>query len=418
MSLLSLFVSLLGLVVLSAFFSGSETGMMAVNRYRLRHLARQKHKTASCVNHMLERPEKLLGIILIGNTFANILASAIATVIAVHLFGDIGVVVATILLTLAVLVFAEITPKTLAALYPQRIAFFAAWPLWALLRVLYPIVWLANTIVKGLLGCFGVQVKRRTLDHLTPEELKTLLNEAGNHIPNDHQAMLTRILDLELMRVEDVMIPRQKISIIDLNDEWESIVNQILTERHGIYPVCRDSLDELEGLLPVHAIIHKIADKEFHKNQLLAAVKEPYFIPENTSLNTQLINFKEAQQRSGLVVDEYGEIQGYLSLEDILEEIVGKFTTKRLATGREVFPETDGSFVVAGSANIRELNRSMGWKFNASGPKTVGGLITEQLEFIPTAGTGLRLNGYPIEVLKVQDNHIKTVRIYPKLREQ
>ena len=417
MSLLSLFIALVILICISAFFSGSETGMMAVNRYRLRHLARQKHKTAGRVNQMLTTPERLLGVILIGNTFANILASAIATMIAVHLFGEIGVIAVTVLLTLVVLVFAEITPKTLAALHPERVTFVAAYPLYVLLKLFYPVVWLANTAAKFLLKCVGVTVKKRTLDHLSTGELKTLLHEAGNQIPPDHQDMLMRILDLENVQVEDVMIPLHKIVAIDLTDEWNDIVAQIVGQRHSYFPLCNDGLDNLIGMLPVRSVVHLIAQNKMTKEDLPKHAREAYFVPENTPLNTQLLNFKREKQRNGLVVDEYGDIQGYISLEDILEEIVGEFVVKTLATGHEVFPQSDGSYVVVGSVNIRELNRNMDWHFSTEGPKTMSGLVTEYLEAIPQPGTGLRVNGYPIEILKVQDNRIKTLKVYPKLRD-
>ena len=417
MSITTLFLLLLALVVLSACFAGAETGMMAVNRYRLRHLARQNHKIASRVNKMLMTPERLLGVILIGNTFTNILTSAIATVIAVHLFGEMGVIAMTVVLTLFVLIFAEITPKTLAALYPERVAFAAALPLHCLLKLLYPVVWLANSVVKVLLQRVGIKVEQRTLDHLSTDELKTLLHEAGNHIPSDHQDMLMRILDLENIRVDDVMVPRHKIKVIDLSDEWDDIIAQIVGQRYSYFPLCEEGLDNLLGMLPVRSVILLIAQNKLKKEDLIKHARDVYFIPENIPLNTQLINFKREQQSSGLVVDEYGEIQGYISLEDILEEIVGEFSLKTVATGREVFPQSDGSYVVAGGVNIRDLNRNMEWHFSTEGPKTLGGLVMESLEDMPRTGTGLRIDGYPVEIIKVQDNRINSLRIYPKLRQ-
>lgn len=413
-SLSALFSLLVFLIVLSAFFSGSEIGMMSLNRYRLRHLAKQKNRSAQRVSQLLIRPDRLLGVILIGNTFANIFAASLATLISVRLFGDIGVAIGTIVLTLIILIFAEVAPKTVAALYPQRVAFLASWPLRILLFLLSPLVWLTNTVANGLLRLLQIKIDVEKNDHLSQEELRTVVYEAGNLIPSDHKEMLVRILDLGAVTVDDIMVPRSEIVGIDLDEDWEDILEDLENSQHTRLPVYVDSIDKVVGIVHLRSVLNLIADERLNKEALRTISEDAYFVPEGTPLNTQLMNFKAAKCRSGLVVDEYGDIQGLVTMEDILEEIVGQFTTDMATLSRDVHPQEDGSYVVDGGAMLRDLNRSMGWQFPCEGPKTLSGLIIEYLEYIPSPGTGLKIADHPIEIIQVKDNKIKTIKVLPK----
>ncbi len=410
----SLALALLFLLLLSAFFSASETGMMSLNRYRLRHLAKHKHRGARNVSKLLERPDRLIGVILTGNNIVNILASAIGTIIGIRLFGDYGVAAATAALTIIILLFAEVTPKTLAALYPERIAFPASYPLAVLLKLLYPLVWLINTIGNGLLRLLGVNPAMVRDDHLSTDELRTVVHEAGQLIPRRHQEMLLSILDLEKVAVEDIMVPRSEIIGIDINDDWKSILRQLSHGQHTRVLLYRDSMDDAVGFIHARDALRLLTKEQLDKATLLRAVHEIYFIPEGTPLNVQLLKFQRNRERVGLVVDEYGDIQGLVTLEDILEEIVGDFTTSMApTTSDEVEPQADGSYLVEGGANIRDLNREMHWQLPTDGPKTISGLIIEYLEEIPQNQLGLRLAGYPIDVVEVGENMVKLARIYP-----
>jgi Mg2+/Co2+ transporter CorB len=410
-----LFGALVVLIVLSGFFSGSETALMALNRYRLRHLARAKHAGAVRAARLLERPDRLIGLILLGNNFVNILASAIATVIALQLMGEAGIAVATGLLTLAILIFAEVAPKTLAALNPERIAFPATFLLAPLLKLLYPLVWAINAVANALLRLLGVSPEDVARDHLSTEELRTVVHEAGAMIPRRHQKMLLSILDLENVAVEDIMVPRNEIVGIDLDDDWSDIQAQLTSSQYTRLPVYRESLDNVIGMVHLRQITHLLLKGGLHRQDLESTLREPYFVPEGTPLNTQLLHFQRRKQRMALVVDEYGDIRGLVTLEDILEEIVGEFTTDPGAITGDVHPQPDGTYLVDGSANIRELNRVMNWHLPTDGPKTVNGLVLEYLENIPQPGTSLRVAGYPIEIVQTRGNAVKMVRIKPVL---
>jgi magnesium and cobalt exporter, CNNM family len=410
-----LFGALLVLILISAFFSGSETGMMALNRYRLRHLARAGHRGAKRVSALLDRPDRLIGLILLGNNFVNILASSIATLIGLRLMGEAGIALAAALLTVVILIFSEVAPKTLAALHPERIAFTASYVVAPLLRVLYPLVYLINSIANGLLRLFGLRPDEAAGTSLSSEELRTVLNEAGAMMPRRHQKMLLSILDLEKVTVDDVMIPRHEIVGIDLNDRWETVVQQLTNTQHTRLPVYRDSIDNIAGMLHVRNALRIVRSPKAGTEALMAAVVEPYFVPEGTPLNTQLLNFQHVRRRIGLVVDEYGDILGLITLEDILEEIVGEFTTGGPAVLKDIQPLDDGSYLVDGAANIRQLDRVMHWHLPTDGPKTLNGLVMEYLETIPEPGTSLRIGGYPIEIVQTKENAVKTVRVYPRL---
>ena len=408
-----LFIILCALIVLSAFFSSTETGLLTLNRYRLRHRANKGHRGARIAARLLERPDRLLGVILLGNNFVNILASAIATVIGLRMSGDGGVAIATGVLTLVLLIFGEVTPKTLAALHPERVALPAAYVYLPLLKVLYPIVYVVNLIANGILKLLRLYPDDRGMDSLSSEELRTVVAEAGAMIPQRHQRMLLSILDLEKATVEDIMVPRNEIKGIDSSEEWESIVSTIVHAEHTRLPIYEGSIDDLRGVVHLRTLLALMHDQRLDHDSLLAAAREPYFVPEGTPLNQQLLNFQNQKRRIGFVVDEYGDIQGLVTLEDILEEIVGEFTTDPAQRAKHVFMDTDSSYLVDGTVTIRSLNRSMGWKLPSTGPKTLNGLILEYLETIPQTGAKLRLNGYDIEIAETKANAVKTVRIRP-----
>ncbi|KVX03430.1 HlyC/CorC family transporter [Shewanella frigidimarina] len=409
----ALLIFLLVLIVISAYFSGSETAMMSLNRYRLRHLASNDHKGAQRALKLLDRPDRLIGLILIGNNLVNILASAIATIIGMRLFGDMGVAIATGVLTIVVLVFAEVTPKTFAALHPERIAFPSSILLGWLLILLSPLVKAINLITSIFLRLMGIKTVK-TSDALSQEELRTVVHEAGALIPQRHQEMLLSILDLEKVTVEDIMISRSDIYAINVNDDFKLINKQVIQSPHTRVLVYRDNIDDAVGFIHLRDALRLQSKEQFSKSSLLRAVKELYFIPEGTPLNVQLTNFQQNKERIGLVVDEYGDIQGLVTLEDILEEIVGDFTTSMLTTASEdINIQQDGSFLIDATINIRDLNKEMKWNLPIDGPKTLNGLIIEFLEDIPAANTSLRIVDYQIEVIDVADNMIKTVRVLP-----
>ncbi|MGL5392803.1 MAG: HlyC/CorC family transporter [Shewanella sp.] len=410
----ALLIMLLVLILFSAYFSSSETAMMTLNRYRLRHLAANGHKGAIRALKLLERPDRLIGLILIGNNLVNILASAVATIIGMRLWGDMGVAIATGGLTLVVLVFAEVTPKTIAALNPERIAFPSSLLLTALSKMFAYVVTLINLITTGILRLMGIK-SISSSDALSKEELRTVVHEAGALIPQRHQEMLLSILDLEKMTVEDIMVPRSEIYAINVNDEFKLINRQVIQSPHTRVLVYRDTIDDAVGFIHLRDALRLQSKEQFSKSSLLRAVKELYFIPEGTPLNVQLANFQHNKERIGLVVDEYGDIQGLVTLEDILEEIVGDFTTSMLPTAsEEINAQQDGSYLVDASITVRELNKEMKWHFPTDGPKTLNGLILEYLEEIPSKNTSLRLAGYPLEVVDVADNMVKIVRIIPQ----
>ena len=410
-----LIAALVVLIILSACFSGSETGMMALNRYRLRHLAGSGHRGARRASRLLERPDRLIGLILLGNNFVNIAASSLATVIALRLLGEAGIALAAGLLTLVILVFAEVAPKTYAALHPERVAFPAAHVLTALLGVFQPLVVAVNWMANGVLRLLRLSPSGVDRDSLSREELRTVVAEAGALIPRRHRQMLMSILDLEKVTVDDIMIPRQEINAIDLDDPPSEILEQIMHTQHTRIPLYRGDINEIEGILHLRRVVAPPREEGLAE-YLRTQASEPYFIPAGTALSVQLLNFQRAHQRIGLIVDEYGEIEGLATLEDLLEEIVGQFTTDPTDHSSEVHPQTDGTYLVDGSANIRELNRAMHWELPTEGPKTMNGLIIEHLGAIPEPGTSLMITGYPIEIMQTTGNAVRTARINPSLR--
>ncbi|WP_416886090.1 HlyC/CorC family transporter [Marinospirillum sp.] len=411
---LGLLLGLLALLVAcSAFFSGSETGMMSINRYRLSHKAKQGDKVSIRISRLLKRPDRLLGVILIGNNFVNNLAAALATVIAIHFLGEsLGPFVATLILTIVVLIFAEVTPKTLAALHPEQFARPASYALSPLLKILYPLVWLVNLISNFLLRLMGARPDEGRADSLTSEELRTVVNEAGNLIPSRHQAMLLSILDLEKITVDDIMIPRQEVVGIDLEQDLDKILVQLRYSQHTRIPVYKGDMNNVVGILHLRGALRLMAAPNPSKGMLVQETREPYFIPESTPLQTQLLNFQKEKRRIGIVVDEYGDVQGLVTLEDILEEIVGEFTTDVPQQQEDIQPQQDGSWLIDASATLREVNKQLQWELPTHGPKTLNGLILEHLESIPDGNVCLRFGPYIIETLEVKENLIKAVRCW------
>ncbi len=407
-----LFGILVFLIILSAFFSGSETGLMTLNRYRLRHLVRARHRGAVRAHKLLERPDRLIGLILLGNNFVNILASTLTAVIAFRIAGQAGLMVGAALLTLVILIFAEVTPKTLGALHPERVAFPAAFVYGPLLWLLYPFVWAVNVIANSLLRLIGVRPNQSATHTLSQEELRTVVLEAGAMIPKRHQDMLLNIIDLEKVTVEDIMVPRKEINGIDLDEDWNTIMRQIINSQYTRLPVYRGSIDHVIGFIHLRKILPLLKLEELDQEALEKSIREPLFIPESTPLNRQLLNFQRERRRVGLVVDEYGDIQGLVTLEDILEEVVGEFTTDPSTSNKDIMPQEDGSHLVNGTVTLRELNRALHTEFPTDGPKTLNGLVLEYLEDIPQPGTSLLLSGYPVDIVQTQGNLIKTLRLH------
>ena len=405
------------LLLLSAFFSGSETALMSLNRYQLRHKAREGHRGAKIAEHLLKRPDRLIGLILLGNNLVNFSAAALVAVIAFKIGGQPAVAAGTVILTLIVLIFAEAAPKTLAALHPERLAFPAAMIYYPLLKVTYPIVWLTNTASNGVLFLLGVRDKGSDLHSLTREELRTVVHEASTRISARYRQMLLSILDLEKVTVDDVMVPHNEIIGIDLDDTDADIEKMVSQSQHTRLPVYRDNIDQIVGILHLRHLANS-TNRNFSKQMIQDLMTEAYFVPEGTPLSTQLVQFQRRRERIAMVVDEYGDIQGIVTLDDILEEIVGEFTTDPADDGDDVVKESADIYRVDAGANIRELNRSQGWELPTDGPKTLNGLIVEMLETIPVPATCLKINGYPIEIIETDDNRIRSVRVGQRLRTE
>ena len=416
-SLSVLIGALVFLIVLSAFFSAAEIGLMTLNRYRLRHLEQSGHRGARLASRLLARPDRLLGLILLGNNFANIAASSVATLLALELYGEKAIAIAAGLLTFVILVFAEVAPKTLAALNPERVAFPATYVLAPLLRVLYPLVWLTNILANLFLRAFGVSVHRQRSHEVTAEELRALVREADVLIPASHQDMLLAILDLEKVTVDEVMVPRNRIEGVDLDTDWDDIVRQLTGGRYTRLPAYRGSLDNVVGIVHIRRVLNLMHEHRLDRTTFDQLIVEPYFIPAGTPLNTQLLNFKQVKRRLGLVVDEYGDIQGLVTLDMILEEIVGDFTTRALGQIEDVHPAPDGSFLVRGSVSLRDLNRQLGWELPTEASHTLNGLILEYLEDIPEPGTSLMVHGYAVEILRTRGTAIELARVRPAAPE-
>ena len=413
-SLVVLVVSFLLLLLASAYFSGSETGMMSLNRYRLKHLRRNHHPGATRASKLLEAPDKLIGVILIGNNFVNFLAASIATSIAVKVLGDPAPLATAIVLTLVVLIFGEVTPKTVAALHPETIAYPSSLLLILLLKVLYPVVWIINVVSNGLVRLLGFKsVGDDSQQQLTQEELRTVVYESSGRIPRRRHGMLLNILDLEKVRVDEIMVPKNDIIGVDIDNDLKDVLDQISSAHHTRIPVYKQHMDNLIGILHMRSTGKFLKMETLNKAAILRETTEVYYIPESTPLHTQLFNFQKKKLRMAIVVDEFGAIKGMVTLEDILEEIVGEFTTDLTTNSKDIHIQEDGSFLIDGSATIRDINRSLSWELQASGAKTLNGLLMEILESIPDSLVGIRLDGYYAEIVQVKDNVIRTVRMRP-----
>lgn len=407
----ALFFILMLLVLISGFFSGSETALMSLNRYRLRHQANNGNKAALRTAKLLEQPERLISLILLGNNFVNILASAIATVIALRIMGEPGIAVATGLLTLVILVFAEVTPKTFATRRAEQVAFVASAVYGPLLVVTYPLVLAVNWISTRILNAFNVNERMAENERLSSEELRTVVNETKGMIPTRHRDMLLNILDLGSISVNDIMVPRNDIIGIDLEDPWDDILHQITNSPHSRLLVFRENVDAVVGFVYLRKMLDGLRAGNLTQSYLESVLRDPYFIPEGTTLTVQLLNFQREKRRVGLVVDEYGDIQGLLTLEDILEEIVGEFDTDPQITPQEIRPQPDGGFIIDGTAQIRNLNKALKWNLPSDGPKTLNGIVLEHFENFPEAGATFRFNDHPMTIMEVEDNRVLQVRI-------
>lgn len=403
------------LIILSALFSSSETSMMALNRYRLKHQVKSGHKGAKLAQKLLESPDRLLGVILLGNNFVNIFASSIATIIAMKLVGEAGIALAAGLLTMVVLVFAEVAPKTLAALFPEKIAYPAAYVLTPLLKLLSPIVWLVNFFANGLLKLFGVNIHNVEDAHaLTHEELQTLIYEATSQLPEQYRSMLSSVLSLESVTVEDVMIPKQDMYAVDVDQPIEHILKAIQKSPYTRVAIYRGSIDEdLIGILNLRRALPVLMRDEVTLKDIIKIVRPAYFVPETTSLNIQLGKFNEQKRRMALIVNEYGDLQGMLTMEDLLEEIVGKLSTDAKAKPMQdtVALHDDGSMTIDASEFIRDLNKEYDLQLPTDGPKTLNGLIQEVLEELPSPGTCIKIEEYVLEVVETSSNAIEAVKL-------
>jgi len=408
-------ILLISLILLAAFFSLAETGLMAVNRYRLRHDARMKKRYAIRLLQLLKRPDRLLGAILIGNTFSNMIASSLATLIALHFWGEEGAILAAFILTFVVLILAEIAPKTVAAIYPDKIARWVAYPIQIILKLLYPIVWFANAITNSLLAMLRVRVSNYSVEPLSKEELRSVVYDTSGKLSRHYQNMLLGVLDLSKLTVDDVMIPRSEIIGVDIEQPFEAIVQHINTYHQDWIPIYRESINQIIGVLYTHEMLRLLLSNTIMTKEVLEQfLQEPYFVPEGTSLNIQLAYFQQSHDKVAFVVDEYGEIQGLLTLNDILEEIIGDFTSS-LTTGKRIQQQPDGSFLVDGAMTVREFNRTTEWELPLGGPRTINGLIVEYLEALPQIGTAVLIAGYPIEIIQVKDNRVKLAKVSPVL---
>ncbi|AMK78387.1 MULTISPECIES: HlyC/CorC family transporter [Methylomonas] len=409
-SLSILFGILAALLIISAFFSGSETALMTLNRYRLQHLVKKNHKGAIKAHQLLKRPDRLLGLILLGNNFVNILASSLTTLIAIRVSGDNAIAPAIGLLAFGLLVFSEVTPKTLGALKPELLALLSSWIYIPLLKIFYPLVWVINSISSLLLWPFGIKnTSNTTLESLNKDELKSIVSDA-NHLPARYQNMLLSILDLESASVTDIMTHRNEIVGIDLEESVEDIIEQLQNSPHTRLPVYKKNIDRVIGFLHLRTILSQISDPDFDKHNITNSLSKPFFIPASTSIHKQMQIFKAEKLRIGLVVDEYGDVQGLVTLDDLLQEIVGELVSEE----PDIKMQKDGSYLVDAGVTIRELNRITHWDLPTEGPKTLNGLVIEYMETIPEPGTSVKLHGHIIEIIKRDENAIKLIKFNPK----
>lgn len=402
--------------MIGAFFSIAETSLMSLNRYRLRHLANTGHRGARIASGLLKKTDKLLGVILLGNNFANAASATLVTVISVRLFGDSQAVLAggTLAVTFAILVFGEISPKVIAATYPEKLAFACSYLLYPLLKLAYPVVWFVNLFVSAFLRLLRIKTDfSETAQAISMEELRTIVSESGKFIPKKHRSILMNLFDLEKTTVDDVMTAHTQIEAVDFDAPLETILHQIATSHHTRMLVQQGPAEEIIGVIHIRKVMHQIQNGELDLDMLREVITEPYYVPSGTPLYTQLQQFQEKQQRLALVVDEYGELKGLVTLEDILEEIIGDFTTQSPSRGGAFHQQPDGSWLVDGGVQLRTLNRKLGLNFPLDGPKTLNGLVLEHFEDIPEPGTSFRIGGHTLEIVQAQERIVKSVRIYP-----
>ena len=404
---------LVALILLSAFFSSSETALMALNRYRLRHKAEAGHRGAQRALRLLEQPDRVLGLILLGNNFVNIVASSLATVISFQLGGETGIAIGAGLLTLVVLIFAEVAPKTFAAQRPESIAYFAANVYTVLLRFSYPLVWLVNTLANGVLYLLGLRSSSHAQDALSPEELRTVLRQAGQQIPAKQLEMLLNLIDLNAVTVEEVLIPRNELIGIDLDDHWPDILQAITTAPHAILPVYRGDIDQLVGTINLRRLVEQLRRNTFSQSDLEANIRSAYFVPENTPVFEQLLRFQHDRQQFGFLIDEYGDILGAVTLDDILEEIVGDMSQQTTIETPEIHFLGDNCYEVDGSTSLRTLQKQLDWDLPIETAKTLNGLILEQWQNLPAEGTQIHIADRDIDIIKVEEHAVRTVRIHP-----
>ena len=420
LSLGTLFLILIVLLACAGFFSLAETSMMALNRYRLNNLVRKGNKSAKLTAKLLAQTDKLLGSILLGNTLLNVASATLTEVIVLRLFGhdnNTALLLGTLTITFVILVFSEIMPKVVAASRPERVALPSSYALVPLIRLFHPLVSVATGIVRGVLWLLRINIQSdQSTQKLNLEELRVLVLEAGNFLPRKHQKMLLNLVDIERIAVNDVMVPRNQIEALDLEAKPELLRQQLATCHHTLLPVYEGHLDNIVGILHVRRALSLMQHESFTPAELRELLHEPYFIPSDTALLSQLQHFQERHTRLGLVVDEYGELLGLVTLENILEEIVGEFTTQSPAQTGKFLRQDDGSFLVEGGTSLRDLNRKLGMHFPLNDAKTLNGLILEHLQDIPEAGTSLKIADYPMEIIQTQDRVVKVVKIFPALR--
>ena len=387
--------------------------MMSLNKYRMNHLRRGQHAGATRASKLLEKPDKLIGVILIGNNFVNFLAASIASSITILIIGEPAPFTTAIVLTLVVLIFAEVTPKTIAALYPERIAYPSSIVLGVLLKVLYPIVWAVNFVSNTLVRTLGFHPQADNSDQqLSQEELRTVVHESESRLPKKRQGMLLNILDLEKVQVDQIMVPRNEVTGLDIEDAMEDILEQIASAQHTRLPVYRKDIDNIVGVLHMRSAGRLIKTENLNKAAIIQETTEPYFIPDSTPLHTQLFNFQSKKLRLAVVVDEFGAVKGIVTLEDILEEIVGEFTTDLADSNRDIFAQEDGSYLIDGGTSIRDINRTLSWQLDSESANTLNGILMEVLQSIPDASVGVKLDGYYAEILQVKDNVFRTVKMW------
>lgn len=408
------------LLLISGFFSIAETSLMSLNRYRLRHLVKEGHRGARLASALLAKTDKLLGVILLCNNFANAASATLVTIITVELFGEGEwiLMTGTLAVTFAILVFSEISPKVIAAAYPEKLGIFCSYILYPLLKLLYPAVWFVNLFVKGLLKLLRVNINfSENAQSLTMDELRSIVTDAGHFMPNKHRAILLNLFELEKITVDDVMTAHTLVEVIDFDAPIDDILQRISNSHHTRLPVREGDSEEIIGIIHIRKVINQIRahlqNNELTKESLREIIEDPYFVPAGTPLYTQIQQFQENQERIALVVDEYGEFKGLITLEDILEEVIGDFTTQSPSRIGSYRQEADGSWLVDGSSSLRDLNKKLNLQLPTDGPRTLNGLILEHFEDIPEPNTSIKIGSHRLEILQTQDRIVKSVKIFP-----